>query len=179
MGRKPIITKDRLLDVAEELVLADGAKALTIDALSKAAGVSKGGVQYSFASKDELVRALVARWTSQFDAMLDVEDGTPPARLVLRYLDAMRVSQQAMNAKMAGLMIGYLQNPENMREARQWYRGIFAKLAGETPDAAAARVAFLAIEGLFLMRISGIDDEGAWTIFLDDVEAVLKQLVEQ
>jgi AcrR family transcriptional regulator len=47
MGRKPTITRDGLLDVAEELVREQGGSALTIGALAKAAGISKGGVQYS------------------------------------------------------------------------------------------------------------------------------------
>ena len=174
MGRKPTITRENLLDVAEELVRSGGGAALTIGALAQAAGISKGGVQYSFRSKDELVRALIGRWTSQFDAMLEgEEDG--PVSFVRRYLAATRASQQAMNAKMAGLMIGYLEDPANLVETRDWYHGIFARLAGATAEAQAARVAFLAVEGLFLMRITGIDEDGAWTAVLDDVEAVLER----
>ena len=48
-----------------------------------------------------------------------------------------------------------------------------------TPEAQAARVAFLAVEGLFLMRINGIDEDGAWTAYLDDVEAILARLVPE
>ncbi|MBN9291384.1 MAG: helix-turn-helix transcriptional regulator, partial [Hyphomicrobium denitrificans] len=61
MGRKPTITREGLLEIAEGLVRGEGAAALTIDALARAAGISKGGVQYSFSSKDDLVRALVDR----------------------------------------------------------------------------------------------------------------------
>lgn len=176
MGRKPTITRDRLLDLAEELVRSGGGSALTIGALAQAAGVSKGGVQYSFATKDELVRGLIDRWTSQFDALLQDGSADDPVRFVRRYISATRASQQAMNAKMAGLLVSYLEDPANLRDTRDWYRGIFCRLAGTTPEARAARVAFLAVEGLFLMRINGIDEDGAWTGFLDDVEFVLARL---
>lgn len=179
MGRKPTITRRQLLDLAEEIVRNEGAKALTIDALARAAGISKGGVQYSFASKDDLVRALIERWTSQFDAMLETDDTSSAGELVRGYIRAMRASQQAMNAKMAGLMITYLQDPRNMQETREWYRRVFERIGAASAESQAARVAFLAVEGLFLLRIAGIDEDGTWTGFLDDIETVLDRLLPQ
>ncbi|ETX29158.1 TetR/AcrR family transcriptional regulator [Roseivivax isoporae] len=176
MGRKPTISREALLDVAEDIVRTGGGAALTIGALAEAAGVSKGGVQYSFASKDDLVRGLVDRWTGQFDAMLGDPAGDDPVAYVRRYIAATRASQPAMKAKMAGLMVSYLENPANRRETREWYRGIFDRLGGSSASAQAARVAFLAVEGLFLMHMNGIDEDGEWTAFLDDVEAVLARL---
>lgn len=176
MGRKPTITRARLLDVAEEIVRTGGGAALTIGALAQAAGVSKGGVQYSFASKDDLVRTLVERWTSQFDAVMGAGEEDDPVAFVRRYIAATRASQQAMNAKMAGLLVSYLEDPVNRRETRNWYLGIFRRLGGSSAAAQTARVAFLAVEGLFLMRLNGIDERGDWTAFLDDVEAILARL---
>lgn len=176
MGRTPTISRDRLLDLAEELVREGGGSALTIGALAQAAGISKGGVQYSFASKDALVRGLIDRWTEQFDALLGGEGPDDPVDFVKRYIAATRSSQQALNAKMAGLMVSYLENPANLQETRDWYHGIFARISGSSPEAQAARVAFLAIEGLFLLRINGIDEDGSWVDLVDEVEAVLRRL---
>lgn len=177
MGRKPIITRERLLEVAEDIVRREGAAGLTIEALAKAASVSKGGVQYSFSSKDELVRALTERWTRGFDELLGETEGLAPADFVRSYISAMRSSQGALNAKMAGLMIAYIQNPQNMAETREWYRSMFKRLEDGAGDAQAARVAFLAVEGLFMLRIAGIDEDGEWGAFLDDVESVLERLL--
>lgn len=52
-----------------------------------------------------------------------------------------------MNAKVAGLLVSYLEDPVNLSETRDWYLGIFRRLSGASPDAQAARVAFLAVEG--------------------------------
>ena len=179
MGRKPTITRERLLEIAEVVVRNEGAAALTIDALAKAAGISKGGVQYSFSSKDDLVRALVERWTHQFDERLGALDGLSPSDLVREYIEVMRTSQAAMNAKMAGLMIAYIQNPQHLEETRDWYRCMFERLGGDTAEAQAARVALLAVEGLFFLRIAGIDEDGGWSAFMDDVERVLERLLSQ
>lgn len=177
MGRKPTITREGLLEIAEGIVRIEGAAGLTVDALAKAAGISKGGVQYSFPSKNELVRALIERWTYQFDALLGDMDGASPADIVRKYIKVMRSSQAAMNAKMAGLMISYIQNPENVVETREWYRSMFERLGGVAEEAQAARVALLAVEGLFMLRISGIDEDGEWSTFLDDVESVFERLL--
>lgn len=179
MGRRPTISRDRLLDLAEGIVRAEGAKELTVGALAREAGISKGGVQYSFASKDALIEALVARWTHQFDRLLDAEGAASPVELIHRYIRAMRTSQQAMDAKMAGLMAGYFQNPDNLDETRRWYRQMFERLVGDDEAARAARVAFLAVEGLFLMRMAGLDEDGSWAGFLDDAEAVLARMTGQ
>ncbi len=179
LGRKPTITRESLLELAEGIVRSEGAAGLTIDALAKAAGITKGGVQYSFSSKDDLVRALIGRWTHQFDELLGEIDGLPPADLVRKYIKVMRSSQAAMNAKMAGLMIAYIQNPQNVIETRQWYRSMFERLGGNTHDAQAARVALLAAEGLFLLRIVGIDEDGEWRGFLDDVETIFEHLLKK
>lgn len=178
MGRKPTISRETLLDRADEIVRNSGAGALTIGALAQAADISKGGVQYSFASRDELVRALVARWTNQFDVALDNAAKDDPIDLVRHYIAAMRASQKVMDAKMAGLMVSYLEDPTNRQETRDWYLGIFERLGGRSPVEQAARVAFFAVEGLFLLHMSGLNEEGSWTAFLDDVEAVLDRLIE-
>ena len=173
MGRKAVISRENLIDIAEEILRKDGAAALTIGALAKAAGISKGGVQYSFASKDELVRALVERWADAFDRAIGAAAEDDPLCFVRRYITASRQSDSLIDAKMAGLMMGYMRDPENLRVTREWYHGIFKRLSGDSAQARAARVAFLAVEGLFLMRINGLDTNTSWDSFLTDIEAVL------
>ena len=178
MGRKPTISRDGLLTIAEGIVNAEGPQALTIAALAKAAGISKGGVQYSFSSKDELIKGLIDRWTDQFDTLVvDIEDAGPIA-FVRSYIAAMRSSQEALDAKLAGLMIAYMQNPQNRMETTLWYRAILGKI-GNAEETRAARTAFLAVEGLMLMRISGVDDGPAWRALLDDIEAAFEASLPQ
>ncbi|MFD1253265.1 MULTISPECIES: TetR/AcrR family transcriptional regulator [Devosia] len=171
MGRKPTISRDGLLTIAEEIVNADGPQTLTIDALAKAAGISKGGVQYAFASKDDLIRALVDRWTTQFDALIPDVQTVGPIGFVRAYIAAMRSSQAVIGAKMAGLMIAYMQNPKNRLSTVQWYSAILEKM-GDTQEARTAKAAFLAVEGLFALRIWGVESNLDWQSQLDDIEAI-------
>lgn len=54
-------TIERLLNAFEELLIDGGERSATLGAVAAAAGVSKGGLLYHFASKDALVEAQLAR----------------------------------------------------------------------------------------------------------------------
>src|SRR4051794_16240552 len=53
--------RTRILDAAESIVRTRGVPGLTLDAAARAAGVSKGGLLYHFASKEALLAALLVR----------------------------------------------------------------------------------------------------------------------
>lgn len=58
---RPPLARERVLDAFESILIADGERAATLDAVAKAAGVSKGGLLYHFGSKDELAAGLIDR----------------------------------------------------------------------------------------------------------------------
>lgn len=73
MIRKPRSdARTRILDAA--LAVADrvGAANLTLDAVAADAGVSKGGLLYHFASKDQLLRAVVEHHMAEHQRDLDL-----------------------------------------------------------------------------------------------------------
>lgn len=60
MPRKPE-ARDKLLAAFEHLVLTEGERAATLDAVAAQAGVSKGGLLYHFPHRQALVDAAMAR----------------------------------------------------------------------------------------------------------------------
>lgn len=54
-------TRDRLLDALEVLLIEQGERAASLDAVAAQAGVSKGGLLYHFESKDALTAGLLGR----------------------------------------------------------------------------------------------------------------------
>ena len=71
--------RDRILDVAHELVLAQGFSATTVDAVLEAASASKGAFFHHFPSKRALGRALVERYAAGDRAVLDAFMGAAEA----------------------------------------------------------------------------------------------------
>ncbi len=62
-------TRDRILDAAETVVSTLGAQALTLDAVYRQAGISKGGLLYHFPSKEALIDGMIARYLRQSEAL--------------------------------------------------------------------------------------------------------------
>ncbi|MFJ2260946.1 TetR/AcrR family transcriptional regulator [Streptomyces sp. NPDC087844] len=77
-------TRDRLLDAATELFYRDGVS-LGVEALCRAAGVSKRSMYQLFASKDEVLAASLERRAPEYGRMLHLgpEDPRPPRERIL------------------------------------------------------------------------------------------------
>lgn len=58
---RPPRARESVLDAFETILIDEGERAATMEATARAAGVSKGGLLYHFASKDALEQALVER----------------------------------------------------------------------------------------------------------------------
>ncbi|MDQ0354729.1 AcrR family transcriptional regulator [Rhodoplanes tepidamans] len=64
-------TRERLLAVAEEAILAKGFAATSIDELIAATGLTKSGFFYHFKDKGELAKALLRRYLDRDEEILD------------------------------------------------------------------------------------------------------------
>lgn len=172
MGRKKSIDREVLLDLAEDIVRRHGAAALTIEALAKAAGITKGGVQYAFASKSELIEAIGMRWLIAYDELFDRHGGSSssPVDQVKAHVAATFGDESSADAKAASVMTQLMQTPEFMAGTRAWYREKLQDLDVTTPEGRLARLAFLATEGAFYLRflkLMDIDDSEWASIYKD------------
>ena len=63
-------TRSEILDAADMVVMRDGVRNLTLDAVAAQSGVSKGGLLYHFRSKEDLAAAMIERSIAWFDNAL-------------------------------------------------------------------------------------------------------------
>ncbi|BEO47472.1 TetR family transcriptional regulator [Serratia marcescens] len=177
MGRQRSIDRDKVLDTAEEIVATQGAAGLTIDAVAKAMGISKGGVQYCFGSKDALIDAMFDRWGSAYETLFAAIAGDDPSPQtgVRAHMLATQSSDQTVSAKAAGLMATLIQTPEHLASTREWYRSRIAGLDLTTEEGKRARLAFLATEGAFMLRYFGLMDidQAEWETMFTDMQALI------
>lgn len=76
---RPPLARERVLDAFEAILIDDGERSATLEATAQAAGVSKGGLLYHFASKEDLVAGLLERVEilaqEDLDRMASAADG--------------------------------------------------------------------------------------------------------
>ena len=58
---RPPLAREKVVDAFEQILIDEGERAATMDATARAAGVSKGGLLYHFATKDALEAAIIDR----------------------------------------------------------------------------------------------------------------------
>jgi AcrR family transcriptional regulator len=63
--------RERILEVAEEAVLAKGFAATSIEEIITAVGITKSGFFYHFADKSDLAKALLQRYIDHEEGLLD------------------------------------------------------------------------------------------------------------
>lgn len=152
----PQPARERLLDAAERLVLETGAGHLTLDAVAKFAGVSKGGLLYHFPSKDSLLEAMLARYLEDVDARVaaGVAAGARRRRKASRaeeFRERIKVLLELpANRRAAGaaLIAASADKPELMAACRARYREIVDGLARLPGGFERSALLLLAVSGL-------------------------------
>jgi AcrR family transcriptional regulator len=64
---RPPLAREKVLDAFEAILIEEGERAATMDASARAAGVSKGGLLYHFASKEALEAGIIDRLRALVD----------------------------------------------------------------------------------------------------------------
>lgn len=84
------MSKERILKAARDTILSKGFSAMTVDAVCKAAGITKGGFFHHYESKDALGEAALAKFwldTKERQAIAPYNQATEPIQILEGYLD--------------------------------------------------------------------------------------------
>jgi AcrR family transcriptional regulator len=151
-------TREALLRAASQVVIDKGVEALTLDAVAKQAGVSKGGLLYHFPNKDALMGGMVEQLIQDFETVLQAEfdqDDAPqtPGQWVRAYIRAtLRFSKQSL-ALIARLSSIAVDSPHVFKAAevyeQQWRQRV--ETSGIEPTK--ATIILLATDGLWLSEL--------------------------
>jgi AcrR family transcriptional regulator len=158
LTRKKEIDRDRILDAAESVILESAGRTFTLDAVAERAKISKGGLVYSFATKDGLVRAALEREISRFQVAVRQrlgEKSDDPFEVVLAHIAEALDEDDATTRKAAFLVTALVHAPDMMEPARRYYRTLLDPLKSKSGGAHEVRHALLAVEGLFLLQALG------------------------
>ena len=143
-------TRRALLDAAARAVVVHGA-GVSLDAVAREAGVSKGGLMHHFRSKDELMAALADDLFDQFaravEDRIDPAD-TAPGRRLRAYVRATFDDLETQDAvEQTTLMATLSAFPEPARRAQERYRRWNQTLAEDGVDPQRILVVLRACDG--------------------------------
>ena len=155
-------TKKKIIAAAATVVKEKGAACLTLDAVAKQAGVSKGGLLYHYPNKSALLAAMVEHLNNSFERAVEERVIETKASWLEAYVAMSfdpRHSQVAESAGMLAAIANDLSLLEPLSERyKDWQQQVEA--SGIEPNL--ATIARLAADGLWfteLFDISPLDDE--------------------
>lgn len=157
--KQPALVRQQLLDVAARLASAQGMTGVTLDAVSAASGVSKGGLLHHFPTKNALLDALFDSLLVGLDAAIDDamrDDPISQGRFTRAYLRAvLDLRDRSQEAKdWAQVTMAMLAEPQLRQRWRDWVRERSEEYVG-TDSSPSAQIVRLAADGLWLADILG------------------------
>lgn len=158
--QKAANTKASLLGAAAEVVKVHGVANLTLERVAETAGVSKGGLLYHFASKQELVLGMLTNTLGRADVSLNTladENGLVDGAFTKAYLDYVRTGQHDEVDSGAGVFAAAAVNDGDLAPAQdqfaEWQRRL---INDDGVDPTAALLARIVGDGLWLIDLFGL-----------------------
>lgn len=176
MPRPRTLDRDRLLEAAEDVIVAKGVGGFSLGAVALAAGVPKASVQSAFGHKEGLIQALLDRWIAEederFTAELKLQKGSR-AR-VFAHVWTTEGEAETARDRIAVLLALLDQAPQNIGMIQAWYARRLGDLSAVSPQDRRARLALLATEGAFLLRFLGLVPMApeTWRDTFEDIAAL-------
>jgi len=170
--KQPALVRQQLLEVAARLTSEQGMGAVTLDAVSGASGVSKGGLLHHFPTKNALLDALFDSLLARFDADIDqrmLDDPAPHGRFTRAYLLAVAGLRDSPDeaGHWAQVTIALLAEPRLRQRWNTWVQERADEYVG-TDSTIDAQIVRFAADGLWLADMLGshVTDDAARTALL-------------
>jgi AcrR family transcriptional regulator len=185
-GRKPSpSSRGKILDAAVQVAIRDGVLAMTLEAVAKEAGVSKGGLIYHFRTKDDLIAAMLEHYRARVWRVLEermAADDNPRGRLFRALVhtvflpapagDAAGPAPSEMTRFFAAILAAFVNNPHLLSDPVRQNRSLLReRLLAEGPNGLRQIALSPAIHGLVLWQHLGIlsPDDPLYQSILDEL----------
>lgn len=165
MDSKAELKRQLILDTAKQIILDHDFHALTLDAVAKQAGISKGGLLYHFPNKDALIKGLVAYIFEEvcvnFHKYAE-NDSNKKGKWTRAFIEASKHDLEHNAALNIGVFVASLLDPEVSKNISDGYQSILARLEQDGINPLTATIIRLALDGLYysqMLHIAPLDKE--------------------
>ncbi|HEV2650686.1 MAG TPA: TetR/AcrR family transcriptional regulator [Rhizomicrobium sp.] len=152
-------SRNAALDAALTIIARDGPARLTLDAISRESGISKGGLMHQFRTKDAVLKALLEKQTEHFDAFARSFNADAPGRvqpLLAMQIATLREAISTPRSVVFAVLGAAAQDPNLMAAARDRDTKKIEAIKEEASDADLALLRWVAAWGLALTSMMGL-----------------------
>lgn len=153
-------SRNAALEAAIAIIARDGPGRLTLDAIARESGLSKGGVMHQFRTKEAVLKALLERqmahfaeFSSRYLATVSATSANPE---LATELATVREAANAPNSAALALVAAMVENPELMALPRELEMKRVAAIKAEAADPDLALLRWAAARGLLLSGLFGM-----------------------
>lgn len=132
-----------------------GVEALTIDAVAKEAGVSKGGLFYHFPSKKALIEGMISRMTAEVDASLEEELIKSGGDFLPAYIRASFATFPERAKISSALTAAIASEPDLIIPLRKRFFEMQEKMAAAGASPEIGTIIRLAMDGMWFSEVFG------------------------
>lgn len=174
LDSKATLKRQHILKSATDFILENSFNALTLDAVAKQAGISKGGLLYHFPSKKALLIGLTQYIFEQFTITFEEQakhDPIEKGKWCRAYIAASKWDLENNGELNVGIMAASTLDPNLSESMSQSYRYIQNKMETDGLDPGTATIIRLAIDGLYYSELFNLAP-----LHEKSQEAVIQQL---
>ncbi|AWB46577.1 TetR family transcriptional regulator [Paenibacillus sp. CAA11] len=156
---KAEIKKELILKAVSQIVHEEGVEKLTLEAVAKKAGISKGGLLYHFPSKEALLQGMVEhlsnRFLEEFHQKAE-EDPRTMGKWTRAYMDASLSCDSEVGDLYTALSAAHFANPELLQVLQEQYFKMQALIEDDAIDPVKSTMIRLALDGLWFAEMFGL-----------------------
>jgi AcrR family transcriptional regulator len=151
--------RGEILVAADRVVMEGGVSGLTLEAVAREAGVSKGGLLYHFPSKEALISGMVARLIEGFREALGrelaLESSSASGRWLRSYARASFAEDRWHLEVSGGLLAAVAKDPALLDPVRRGFEEAQQWAERDGIDPAVATLVRLAADGMYFAELLG------------------------
>lgn len=173
--------KKIILNAAADIVKEEGVAKLTLEAVAKKAGLSKGGLLYHYSSKEALIIGMVQDWTYRYFKSIEtiVENNTKSGvgNWTSAYIKATFSDLNHDKRLSSALLAAFFTNPSLLEEYKKEYDILLGKLMNDGVDPIKVTIIRLAIDGMWFSEIFGLGslDTNLKNNFINKLNNMIKE----
>jgi AcrR family transcriptional regulator len=157
-------SRNAALEAATRIIARDGPGRLTLDAIARESGLSKGGVMHQFRTKEAVLKALLERQMEHFEEfstryMAKVSETSANPNLATQ-LATVREAATSPNSAALALVAAMVENPGLMVLPREREMKRVEAIKAEAADPELALLRWAAARGLLLSGLFGMSPLG-------------------